>query len=59
MSFGPTPLSPPTDSGVTWSKPANIYDRGANSQTIINIIQVAPDGCHVLHVHRWQSWSCT
>jgi hypothetical protein len=43
-SFGPTLLSRTTDNGVTWSKPATIYDPGANNQTINNLVQVTPDG---------------
>jgi len=42
--FGPTLLSRTTDNGRTWSRPANIYDPGANNQTINNIVQVTPDG---------------
>ena len=43
-SFGPTLLSRTTDNGVTWSRPATIYDPGPNNQTINNIVQVTPDG---------------
>ena len=43
-SFGPTLLSRTTNNGVTWSKPAIIYDPGPNNQTINNIVQVTPDG---------------
>lgn len=43
-SFGPTLLSRTTNNGVTWSKPATIYDPGPNNQTINNIVQVTPDG---------------
>jgi hypothetical protein len=43
-SFGPTLLSRTTNNGVTWSKPAVIYDPGPNNQTINNIVQVTPDG---------------
>jgi hypothetical protein len=43
-SFGPTLLSRTINNGVTWSKPAIIYDPGPNNQTINNIVQVTPDG---------------
>jgi hypothetical protein len=43
-SFGPTLLSRTTNNGITWSKPATIYDPGPNNQTINNIVQVTPDG---------------
>jgi len=43
-SFGPTLLSRTANNGVTWSKPATIYDPGPNNQTINNIVQVTPDG---------------
>jgi hypothetical protein len=43
-SFGPTLLSRTTNNGVTWTRPAIIYDPGPNNQTINNIVQVAPNG---------------
>jgi hypothetical protein len=43
-SFGPTLLSRTTNNGITWSKPAIIYDPGPNNQTINNIVQVTPNG---------------
>ena len=43
-SFGPTLLSRTTNNGITWTRPATIYDPGPNNQTINNIVQVTPDG---------------
>jgi hypothetical protein len=43
-TFGPTLLSRTTNNGITWTRPATIYDPGPNNQTINNIVQVAPDG---------------
>jgi hypothetical protein len=41
---GPTYLARTTDGGRTWEPAKNIYDPGANSQTIANQIVVPPGG---------------
>ena len=41
---GPTLFARSVDDGVTWSPAATIYDPGANSQTIGNVIVVLPNG---------------
>jgi hypothetical protein len=41
---GPAWFSRSTDGGATWEAARSIYDRGANAQTIGNVIAVLPDG---------------
>jgi hypothetical protein len=41
---GPTWLARTTDGGATWEPARNIYDPGANSQTLNNQIVVLPNG---------------
>ena len=45
---GPTWLARTVDGGATWEPARNVYDPGANSQTINNQIVVLPDGVLVL-----------
>ncbi len=41
---GPTLFSRTTDGGLTWEPAREIFDPGANAQTIGNLIQVLPNG---------------
>lgn len=46
---GPTWFARTSDGGLTWEPAREIYDPGADSQTINNQIVVLPDGTLVLH----------
>ena len=46
--FAPTWFARTTDGGATWEAARNIYDPGANRQTVNNIVVVLPDGALVL-----------
>ncbi|MFL5312441.1 MAG: sialidase family protein [Myxococcales bacterium] len=44
LAHGPAWFARSTDRGVTWEAARNIYDPGADAQTIGNVIAVLPDG---------------
>lgn len=46
---GPAWFARTSDGGLTWEPARNVYDPGADSQTINNQVVVLPDGTLVLH----------